>query len=63
MTYIPTGLTEEQERFIEYELPKARFEHEKRMAKWDILDALGTSMLPILAFFGVTAWAANRKRK
>lgn len=62
-TYQPVGLTEEEERWVEYELPrvqheleKARFEHERKQAKWDRLQTIATVLIPTLAFFGWTSW-------
>lgn len=73
MSYLPRHtalgeLTEEEAYYVDYELPqkrfeldKARFEREKRMAKWDIMQAVSWGVLPLLAFFGIYSFHEIRR--
>lgn len=76
MSYLPVGdpesgeppLTEEEERFVRYEIPKERLdldkkrlEHTKSMAKWDVLQAFASGVVPILAMLGIVG--ADRARR
>lgn len=62
-------LSPEEERYVQYELPKkhfelekARLEQDKKLAPWEVLTGIASGLLPLLTFLGIAGIERARRK-